>query len=72
VKKHWAYAADAFIPTKDRTQIEWTPNVPELRIRQVGPAELDVEIRSAMPNLNTYVVQPKGGEPQSCDDGHYR
>ena len=35
----------------DRTQIEWTPGVSELRVRSVSPTELDVEIRSATPNF---------------------
>ena len=69
--KHWAYAAKAFIPTNDRTQIEWTPGVPELRVHCAQPDELEIEIRSATPNFKTCVVRCNGDEPQFCDDGHY-
>lgn len=69
LKKHWAYAAGAFIPTTDRTQIEWTPGVPELRVRRTAPGTLEVEIRSATPNLDAYLVQRNGGEPRRCEDG---
>jgi hypothetical protein len=72
LKKHWAYAAEAFRPTKDRTQIEWTPGVPELRVHCAKPDELEVEIRSATPNFKTYVVRCNGDEPQFCDDGRFR
>lgn len=40
--KHSAYAANAFISTTDRTQIEWTPGVADLRAHSVSPAELDI------------------------------
>ncbi len=72
LKKHWAYAAGAFVPTSDRTQIEWTPGVPELRVRQTGLGELEVAIRSATPNFKAYVVRINDGEPRLCDDGRFR
>lgn len=59
--KHWAYAADAFIPTRNRHEIEWTPGVPELRARQVAPVELEIQLRSATPNFQTYLVRVNGG-----------
>ena len=70
--KHWAYAAGAFIPTADRRHIEWTPGVPDLRVRSVSPAELDIEIRSATPNFEAYVVRLNGGLPQIIADGRVR
>lgn len=72
LKKHWAYAAGAFLPTTDRTQIEWTPNVPELRLTQVNREELEVEIRSATPNFKTYVVRIDGAEASGCEEGRLR
>jgi hypothetical protein len=53
---HWAYAAGAFVSTTDRHRIEWTPGVPDLRMRQVG-ATLEVQIRSATPNFAAYEVR---------------
>lgn len=70
--KHWAYAAKAFVPTTDRTQIEWTPGVPDLRVRRAAPTELEVEIRSATPNFEAYVVRLNGGEPLPSEDGRLR
>jgi hypothetical protein len=72
LSKHWAYAANAFISTADRTQIEWTPGVPNLRVRSVSPAELDVEIRSATPNFQAYVVRLNGSEPRASAEGRLR
>ena len=70
--KHWAYDAKAFIPTADRTQIEWTPGVPELRARSVSPTELDVEIRSATPNFEAYVLRINDDPAQVVADGRVR
>ena len=66
---HWAYAAGAFVPTADRTQIEWTPGVADLRVRQAAAAALAVEIRGATPNLEAYVVRLNEGPPQTVSDG---
>ena len=67
--KHWAYAASAFIPTRNRHEIEWTPGVPELRAQQIAPAELELRLRSATPNFKTYLSRVNGGpwEPFSGD-----
>jgi hypothetical protein len=67
--KHWAYAAGAFVPTADRTQIAWTPGVADLRIRRAAASELEVQIRSATPNLAGYAVRVNGGQPQTISDG---
>ena len=72
LKKHWAYSAGVFLPTADRTQIEWTPNVPELRLFQVETGEIEVEIRSATPNFKAYVVRVNDGEPHLCEEGRVR
>jgi hypothetical protein len=69
--KHWAYAAGAFVPT-DWHQIEWTPGVPDLQVRQAAGGELDVGVRSATPNFETYVVRFDGGTPRAVADGHLR
>ncbi len=72
LKEHWAYAAKAFLPTKDRHQIEWTPGVPDLQIRQVSDTELDVTFRSVTPNLKTYLVRTNHGPWQAVSDGRFR
>jgi hypothetical protein len=67
--KHWAYAAQAFIPVRNRYEIEWTPGVTDLRARQVTPGEIEVQLRSATPNLKTYMARINGGswQPLSGD-----
>jgi hypothetical protein len=69
LRKHWAYDAKAFVPTAQREQIEWTPGVPELRIRQTAPEELEVRIRSVTPNLKTTSVRLNGGDWRPLEDG---
>ncbi|NWG13986.1 MAG: transglutaminase domain-containing protein [Acidobacteria bacterium] len=59
--KHWAYGAQAFVPARERHEIEWTPGVPDLRARQVAPAELEVAFRSATPNFDTYLARLDNG-----------
>jgi Transglutaminase-like superfamily len=67
--KHWAYAAQAFIPTRNRHEIEWTPGVPDLRARQVAPKVIEVQLRSATPNFKTYLTRTNEGswKPLSGD-----
>jgi hypothetical protein len=72
LREHWAYAADAFIRTRDRRQIEWTPGIPALRARQVAPRELDVQLRSATPNFRAYRVRINGGPWKTLRDGLLR
>jgi hypothetical protein len=69
LRKHWAYDANAFIPTRERRQIEWTPGVPDLRVRQTAPAELEVRITSVTPNLKTTIVRTNGGDWRTSNDG---
>jgi hypothetical protein len=69
LRKHWAYDAKAFVPTAQREQIEWTPGVPELRVRQTAPEELEVRIRSVTPNLKTTSVRLNGGDWRPLEDG---
>ena len=59
--RHWAYAAKAFVPTLNRRQIEWTPGVPRLTVRQASSGKLDVRLRSATPNFKDYQVRRDGG-----------
>jgi hypothetical protein len=58
--KHWAYGAQAFIPSRNRHEIEWTPGVPALSARQIAPAELEIQLRSATPNFETYLGRVDG------------
>jgi hypothetical protein len=67
LKKHWAYNAKAFLPTRDAGQIEWTPGVPEVQVKQISSAELEVTFHSVTPNLKTYVVRVGDGEWQAVD-----
>ena len=66
--RHWAYAAGAFVPTTDRTQIAWTPGVADLRVRRAAASELEVQIRSATPNFEACVVRLNGSQPQTITD----
>jgi hypothetical protein len=60
--KHWAYAAQAFIPIANRHRIEWTPGVTSLaRISQTSKGVLSVEPRSATPNFKEYRYSINGG-----------
>lgn len=72
--KHWAYAAQAFIPTRSRHDIEWTPGVSDLRARQVAAEEIEVELRSATPNFKGYLIRLNGGpwEPSSGNRARLR
>jgi hypothetical protein len=59
--EHWAYRAKAFIPIRDRHQIDWTVGVPDVELRQVGRAELDVGFASVTPNLEAYRIRINNG-----------
>jgi len=69
LRRHWAYDAKAFIPTRERHQIEWTPGVPNLRVRQTAPTELEVRIDSVTPNLKAIRVRTNGGDWRTLNDG---
>jgi hypothetical protein len=62
LRKHWAYEAKAFVPTKDRGQIEWTPGVVDLQFKQTSPGELEVRIKTVTPNLKSIHARINGGE----------
>ena len=70
--KHWAYAAHAFIPTANRQEIDWTPGVPDLRARQVAPDVIELDLRSATPNFETYLTRANGGAWQPLAGDHTR
>ncbi len=70
--KHWAYQAGAFIAVKDARQINWTPGVPALRVRQVAAEALAVRLGSATPNFKTYRCRIDGGAWRNSPDGHLR
>jgi hypothetical protein len=67
--KHWAYAAQAFIPVRDPRQIEWTPGVPALRVAQKEDALLEVRLQSATPNFKEYEVRLGEGAWTASPDG---
>jgi len=69
LRKHWAYDAKAFIPTLQRREIEWTPGVPELRVRQTASGELEVDVRSDTPNLESTRSRIDGGAWRALEDG---
>lgn len=64
--KHWAYAANAFLPVKEARQIEWTPGVPGLRASWKADGEIDLRLQSATPNLKEYEVRVQGGGWAPC------
>jgi hypothetical protein len=70
--KHWAYAANAFIPVRNRREIEWTPGVIELRVRQLAQGDLNVRLRSATPNFRDYLIRTDGGAAQAVDGDDFR
>jgi hypothetical protein len=45
------------------------PGVPELRVRQTAPTELDIRIASVTPNLKTTRIRIDGGDWRSLNDG---
>jgi len=69
LRKHWAYDANAFVATRDRRQIEWTPGVCELQVRQRAPAELEVLVSTSTPNLKFTSVRLDGGDWRLLEGG---
>jgi predicted esterase len=69
LRRHWAYDAKAFVPTRSRHDIEWTPGVPALEVRCLSADELKVEIRSSTPNFAAYQVRLNGGPGRDVTDG---
>jgi len=59
---HWAYRANRFVPVSDRTQIDWSVGVPQIKITQAAPGAVDVAITSITPNLETYSVRTANGK----------
>lgn len=58
---HWAYRAGAFVRVPNRHELEWTPGVPQLRVRREGQRALSVELASATPNFQGYETRHDGG-----------
>ena len=69
LKKHWAYDANAFVPTRARGEIEWTPGVPDVLARQMAPGELEVRVTSVTPNLKTTQLRIDDGDWRELVDG---
>ena len=72
LKESWAYKANAFVPTRDRGQIEWTPGVADVALRQISDTELAVDFSSANPNLKSYRVRTGAGSWQEITGGSFR
>lgn len=70
--KHWAYRANAFLPTRNPHDLDWTPGVVQLRARQASPTELALQLSSATPNLRDYQVRATGGAWRSLPGTEYR
>lgn len=64
LRDHWAYRANAFVPVRDRHQINWTVGVPDVRIRQSAPGEVDLTFSSITPNLENYRARIDNGSWQ--------
>ena len=69
---HWAYRANAFIPTRDRNQIDWSVGVPGVELRQAARGELVVTLASVTPNLETYRVRVGEGAWQDIAGSQWR
>jgi len=54
--RHWAYAADYFVPVKHREWIEWTPNVLQVKA-SIDGSTLQGTITSSTPNLLEYQIR---------------
>lgn len=72
LRKHFAYEAKAFVAAGDRSQIEWTPGVADLRAHCVAFDELEVDIRSATPNFECYIVRINEDGPRRCEENRLR
>jgi hypothetical protein len=69
--KHHAYAQDAFICVKDRNEIDWSPGVPVVKLKQERPGVLAARFVSATPNFKAYLVRQDGGPWRSRSEGEY-
>lgn len=69
---HWAYRANAFIPVRDRHQIDWSVGVPGVELRQAARTELDVSFASVTPNFETYRVRIGKGPWQDIAGDRWR
>jgi hypothetical protein len=71
---HWAYGANAFVPVSDRHQINWSPGVPDVKIRPAAPGEMDLTFVSITPNLETYRARIDNGPWQDVagDRWHWK
>lgn len=65
-KKHWAYAAGRFKPV-DRSALEWSPNVLDVRTEVKGDS-VEIRITSSTPNLREYQVRRGEGSWESAPE----
>ena len=66
-KPHWAYAADCFLPVRNRAWIEWTPNVIGSDVRIAG-GRAQIALRSCTPNFRAYQMRRGRGQWLDCAD----
>lgn len=59
--KHHAYAKHAFVPIHDLRELNWTPGIPILSLRQQKPGMLAVHLASATPNFKAYLFKRNKG-----------
>ena len=72
LRESWAYQANAFVPTRERGQIEWTPGVPDVQLQQISTTELDLSVTSATPNFKAYRIRANGGSWQAITGDRFR
>ncbi len=64
---HWAYAADYFLPVRQRQWIEWTPNVLSTHVTLAGD-RAEITLASCTPNFLTYELRRRQGAWRPCAD----
>lgn len=66
-EKHWAYAAGHFRPVADRAQLEWTPNVLEVKTTIRGEVA-GVRLASCTPNFQEYQKRRADGRWERVEE----
>jgi hypothetical protein len=74
LRDHWAYRANAFVPVSDRTKINWSVGVPDVKVAHVAAGKADVTFASTTPNLETYRIRLNNGSWQDVagDRWHWK
>jgi hypothetical protein len=66
-KPHWAYKTPYLIATRNRSWIEWTPNVISSSVKVAGD-KAAVNLASFTPNIRAYQVKAADGDWADCDE----